>query len=195
MRVATSIAIFLGLLSGPGYAACNLDDIGARLSQGQMFYSFQQSKTIEALSRPLFSSGMIWMSPQHELVWQVRTPIKSTTVINIEGVREFNRNDVLQPQINDEVAGDLSSLFLNLLSGNFIALENTFDQSLSCEQDQWTLLLTPADSTFSNLLSSLSVSGEQYLEQVVYQEVRGDQTVIALVPSDEVPDFEIYLEN
>lgn len=182
--------------TAPGDDACGIDDISERLVQSNAYYEFGQTKSVAALSRPLNSRGVIWLSAKGELVWQLRSPIKSTTVMRASGVLEYNRRDELQPPIDNPVAADLSSVFLNILSGNFAGLAETFSHATHCSDGDWTIELTPIGEPFAGLLSSLSLSGRDTLLRIVYQESRGDVTEIQLTSSRRLDDsLEAYLED
>lgn len=199
MQISNRLAFFFTVFSTTAYSACNVEDIGAQLADSKPSFTFTQSKTIASLSRALNSSGVIWMSPADELVWQVQKPVRSTTVISVKGVKQFNRRDELQPSIDNPVAADLSTIFLNLLSGDFAALESSFTQSLSCDGDNWELSLKPRAGNLADLLSTLSVTGAGTLTGVSYRETRGDLTEIQLsISNDESAfgdNFRVYLDD
>ncbi len=192
----TGVASAAEVATTPDSDVCNIDSISQRLIDSDAYYEFVQTKTVAALSRPLNSSGVIWLSPNGELVWQLGTPIKSTTVITAIGAKEYNRRDELQPSMDNAVASDMSFVFLNVLGGNFIALAELFSQSVNCDEGQWTLDLIPIKEPFINLLTVLSVSGGASLQRVRYEEARGDNTEISLTPSSRPDDsLEAYLDD
>lgn len=201
MNKSSCVAVLLSLVCSTAHSAsdCNVEDIGARLASSKPSFTFTQSKTIASLSRALNSSGVIWMSAADELVWQVQKPVRSTTVISALGVKQFNRRDELQPSIDNPVAADLSTIFLNLLSGDFAALNSTFAQTLSCDGDRWALTLKPRTQNLAELLSSLAVTGAQNLESVSYREMRGDLTEIVLSVSEDESSsgekFRVFLDD
>lgn len=198
-RLLSRFAILFSLISASAYSACDIEDISAQLADSKPSYLFTQSKTIASLSRALNSSGVIWMSPTDELVWQVQKPVRSTTVISANGVKQFNRRDELQPSIDNPFAADLSTIFLSLLTGDFAALESSFAQSLSCDGDHWELTLEPRSGNLADLLSTLSVTGAENMESVSYRETRGDLTEIQLsVAQDDSSsgdNFRVYLDD
>ena len=159
-------------------AECTIEAIESRVASSDSLYSFEQSKTVQFLSQPLRSSGLIWVSPEANLVWQVLTPIKSTTLIGANGFMEFNRNDEPQPYIDIDVAQEISAIFLSLLSGNFAELDNLFEQNFHCEEENWQLTLNPGNSRIAEILNSLTLTGRESIIKIEYEESRGDQTQI-----------------
>jgi hypothetical protein len=159
---------------------CELADLGKLAADETLHYEFIQTKTVAALSRPLQSNGVLGLSENQELVWQTLRPLKSTLVIDAEGVQQFNRNDQLVSEITNPVANELAQVFLNVLSGNTEALATVFTQNLTCEDSNWQLELVPADEDVKNLLSSLTLNGAEYIEKISFREIRGDYTEIVL---------------
>ena len=196
MCLLTGVVGAAEVATTPDSGACSIDGISQRLIDSDAYYEFVQTKVVAALSRPLNSSGVIWLSPNGELVWQLARPIKSTTVITTIGAKEYNRRDELQPSMDNTVASDMSFIFLNVLRGNFSALADLFSQLVKCDEGQWTLDLIPIKEPFSDLLSSLSISGGASLQRVRYEEARGDITEIRLTPSSRPDDsLEAYLDD
>lgn len=186
-----------GMVSYSEASDCDINSIGQQLAPVQA-YEFNQSRTVAALSRPLRSQGVIWLSDNEQLVWQVQNPIKSTTVISADGVREYNRNDELQPVADAAIASDLSDIFLNLLSGNFSALNNAFNSTVDCSDEGWAVELFPQEQPFNELLSTLNMTGNEAIESISWQEVRGDTVEISLEASNTAIDDESiksYLED
>lgn len=160
--------------------SCELTDLVFLTADDAVHYDFTQSKTVAALSRPLLSSGVIGLSMHRELVWQTLKPLKSTLVINAEGLKQFDRNDVLVSELDLPVARALAQVFLGVLSGDTQMLETAFMQTLSCDGSAWELNLVPTDAEFAQMLTSLTVSGATTIEKLAFREARGDYTEILL---------------
>lgn len=190
-----SSLILLGCMPAVGFG-CELEDISYTVFHNSSYIDFVQTKQIEALSRPLTSTGKIWLSPNDELVWQTLVPLKSTLVISVNGLKQYNKNDVLQAEMNLPVALDLANIFLDILKSNYSSLEESFSSSLNCDNENWQLDLQPLDSQVSNFLTSISINGGDILEGISFQEVRGDITKIILSEPrfDSEMNFEVYLE-
>lgn len=170
--------VFTLLHASYAVADCEPETIGAQIAASDALYRFEQLKTVEYLSNPLRSSGLIWLAPGGELVWQVQAPVRSTTVISGDRITEFNRRDERQPGIDIALAHEISGLFLKLLAGDFAALEDSFDQSLDCSENRWQLRLTPVQSDMAALFDYLLLAGAESIERIEYGERRGDLTEI-----------------
>ena len=160
--------------------ACDQDKVNAILAQQSLNADFVQMKKIAALSRPLISKGQIWMSPEGQLIWQILKPLKSTMLIQDNSFKLFNKNDELQPDNRNALVKDISSLFLTLLSGDSEKLSSMFNQILKCDENSWHLELRPKEQKLSNLISLITLSGEESLTNISFQENRGDLTTIEL---------------
>ena len=162
-----------------------------------MLSNFTQSKHINGLSRPLISKGLIWMSPAGQLVWQTQMPIKSTLVITESGIKFFNKQDELLPDNNYPLANKISGLFLSILGGDVKKLEASFVQNLNCEKKRWQLDLEPKNKSLSGIIKVISLSGNDDIESIGFQEQRGDRTVIELVRQESTTrvKLERYLEH
>lgn len=189
--------VLLGSFTSSLAYSCELEDINYLAFQNSGYIDFVQTKKVAALSRPLISTGTIWLSSDSELVWQTLVPLKSTLLITTDGLKQYNKNDILQTEINAPVALDLATIFLNILQGDFASLQESFSVSLECEGEQWQLQLEPNNTQLNNIISSIEISGNEFLRSIDFQEQRGDVTELQLSEPRLEPamNFEIYLEN
>lgn len=161
-------------------------------------YEFAQRKTIAAISRPLSSSGLLALSEAGELLWQTRQPLKSTIVIDADGMRVFNRDDKLVNELSDPAIREIASVFLLVLEGDTEALSQSFSAALACASDgRWQLDLQPLTQQLRALLNTVTVRGGENVETISFTEARGDMTEIDLVPADDarLRELESYLGN
>lgn len=157
---------------------CELADLAFLAADDAVHYQFMQSKTVAALSRPLLSSGVLALSANQALVWQTLKPLKSTLVINSEGLQQFDRNDVLVSEFDLPAAQALAQVLLGVLSGDTQTLEAAFTQTLSCDGDAWQLQLVPADAELAQVITGITLSGTATAEKLTFNEARGDHTEI-----------------
>jgi hypothetical protein len=164
----------------PGSSACELKADAFLAKVAMLHFEFIQTNTIAALSLPLVSSGVLGLSAQQELVWQTLLPLRSTLVIGVDGLRQFNRSDQLVDAVDNPMVAELAQVFLSMLSGNTTALDETFTQTLTCEDANWHLGLVPKDDELANMLESLSMDGAERIEKISFRETRGDATEILI---------------
>ncbi len=194
MQIIKYLFVVICCLFG-SIAACDQEKINAILAQQSLYADFLQKKSIAALSRPLISKGQIWMNSKGTLIWHILTPLKSTMVIQDKGFKLYNKNDELQPNNRNTLVNDISSLFLTLLSGDSVKVSSMFNQTLKCDNNSWNLELRPKAKKFINLTSLITLSGEESLTTISFQENRGDKTTIELShrQTDNHDELEKYL--
>lgn len=170
--------------------ACSIEAINKFMLPQNSTASFEQIKQIKALSRPLKSSGELWLSSTQQLVWQMQKPIKSTLVLDGTEVTQFDKNDKKLQTPNNAIIGKISQVFLNLIKGDFNQLETNFETNLECQGEHWKLSLHPKEKMFANLFSRLSIEGETHLSQIVIEEKRGDLTTLQLSQPENKQTFD-----
>jgi hypothetical protein len=158
--------------------ACEMNELVFLAKDDTLHYEFIQTKNIAALSQPLVSNGVLGLSSRQELVWQTLKPLKSTLVIGVDGLKQFNRNDKLVNDVDNPIAAELAQVFLSMLSGNTEALDEVFTQTLTCENTNWHLSLVPKEEDLQNMLDSLTMNGAERIEKISFRETRGDYTEI-----------------
>lgn len=179
MPKALILLVFVCLFSGVSIA-CDVEKISSLITNERINAKFEQIKEIEVLSKPLRSYGFMWMSETNNLVWQVNKPIKSTMVINAQGMSQYDRYDKKLAKQKMMSMEGVSSIFLNLAKGDLKELEKEFDMNWDCQSEEWQVTLKPKENKIADFLSTLSISGSNRIEKLSYTEVRGDITHITL---------------
>jgi hypothetical protein len=175
-----SAALLLTGIAPLKLLACEMPELGFLTNDETLHYEFTQTKTVAVLANALVSNGILGLSANKELVWQTLRPLKSTLVIDADGLSQFNRNDQLVNDIANPIATELAQVFLSVLSGNTAALESAFTQTLTCEGSNWQLRLVPTDNDLKHMLESLTLNGAEHIDKISFRETRGDYTVIEL---------------
>ena len=112
---------------------------------------FTQQRYLKNLNMPLTSSGKFILIPNKALLWQVESPFAVTMRITQNGIEQLNSNE--QWIRADRSAGGEEAqlrLFLGLLGGQTVALENQFNLNLEGEAEQWQLLLEPKTNFYTD---------------------------------------------
>ena len=187
MRSIISILIVLLSTFTSSTEKCSEEQVKRinNLTNSSLNATFNQIKEIKSISLPLRTSGKIWLSDSNQLVWQVIKPIKSTIVITEDGLSQFNRKDIKQDNAPNLIGNDLSKVFLNVASGDFKSLKNNFNMDLTCKEGSWVFKLTPRNEPLINVLTSIDIFGEQFINGFSYIEKRGDTTSIKLIPESQ----------
>ncbi len=185
MRTSILILIVSSFLfNNQSLAACSLNTITDKLSQFTLNASFVQYKEIPALPQPLKSSGVIWMSEQSELVWQVNKPIKSTMLISQGELTQFNRKDKRLDSSKMTAPSGLATLLFSIANGDIDKMSEQFNLKLTCRESAWEILLVPKDEQLSQFLKELKLIGSTQLHAFSYLEQRGDKTRVELTHLD-----------
>ena len=57
-------------------------------------------------------------------------------------------------------------------------LQQQFDMAFDVKDQQWTLLLTPKQAPLNSVFKSITLTGQQDIDALTLQEIRGDKTEI-----------------
>lgn len=164
---------------------CDLVQLQQKLKVSELNANFVQTKQIKALRRPLKSKGLLYYTEEKGLVWQVTAPIKGTTLLTSNSLLQFDSKDRLLEQQQGQataISNELSSIFLNLMTADFVALEPHFTIVADCSvtPERWKISLLPKNGPLADFFKEIKLSGGQSIEKVEMTELRGDLTSIEL---------------
>jgi len=186
-RLALALAIVLGATSGTAQALGEqktaLSDISAQIVRGDMLCNdFEQEKHLQALARPLLSSGKLVFVAGQGVLWQVQTPYPARILVRRDELIRWDEDGNAHKSSYGKapIFRALSSIFLAMFRGNFEGLQDTFDLSATQAEGIWRLTLTPKDEILAAVISNVRVAGGPYVEEISIFEPRGDQTSIRL---------------
>ncbi|WP_223669734.1 outer membrane lipoprotein carrier protein LolA [Kangiella shandongensis] len=185
LLLAALVALISPQISSATDEGCELNAIATKLQSQPELSRFEQEKSIKVLSKPLYSSGYLLLSQDSGLVWQTLEPIKSTTVITDTEFKQYNKSDQLisLPDNGNQPASQLiSSTFLAILSGSFTELDKNFTVATRCDDSQWTISLTPTNSTIDNVMHHITVTGSQRIQRIAFTEANDDVTQLSFTP-------------
>ena len=181
-----SLIIALPVMAQP-VAECSLDSIASKLKDQAPLNQFVQTKQVAILTKPLISKGYLLLTHNSQVVWQTQSPIKSTLLIGQQNLQQFNKHDqpVQSPaNSNQQMSQLISSTFLAILAGDFEQLDQHFSTALDCRDGLWQIALTTNSPSMKPLISSISVSGQQHIDELSFTEANGDSTHLVLTPLD-----------
>lgn len=186
----TTTALLL-LLFSPLLQAKSLQEIQALLaSQSIVRGDFEQRRTMEMFSQPLTSSGHFIIHKESGLLWQQTAPFPVNLILTDEKLSQKIGNQPAQVMTEKEnpMAFYFSHIFLSLFDGNAQQLDQQFTSEFSEKNNDWTLMLTPNKAPLNSVFSRISISGEQYVDQIELTELRGDKTTILFSKQTEQPE-------
>lgn len=182
---------FLILLFSPVSQAKSLQEIQRLLaSQSVVRGNFEQLRTMEMFSQPLASSGHFILHKKSGLLWQQTSPFSVNLILTNEKLSQQIGNQPAQIMTENEnpMAFYFSHIFLSLFDGNTERLNQQFTSEFSEGQNTWTIELSPHQAPLNNVFSRITISGEQYVDQIELTEVRGDKTTIIFSQQTEQPE-------
>jgi hypothetical protein len=186
-RLALVMAIVLCTAAGDAQAAgepeTTLADISAQIVRGDILCSdFEQEKHLQALARPLLSSGKLIFVAGQGVLWQVLTPYPARLLVKSDELVRWDADGNVQKSGYGKtpIFRALSSVFLAMFRGDFEVLRDTFELSVTQAAGTWHLTLVTKDETLVAAVSEVWVAGGHHVEEITIVESRGDQILIRL---------------
>lgn len=181
------LALFLWVTLVPTVAlsateADVLDKVGKKIAQHTVIRAeFIQTKKMQALTRPLITTGQLTYSRRHGLLWQIFQPFHVSYVLGEDKIIEIDVNGLRKEKVLREVPGlaQIGKVFRAMLGADAPTLHSYFDVSAQGDADKWQLILKPRQQQVSKSLSLIELSGSQFVETIVMNEAHGDTTTIA----------------
>jgi hypothetical protein len=185
-RSCVIFALFLWVALVPEFAlgaveADVLDQVGKKIEQYPVIRAeFTQTKLMQALKRPLITTGQLTYSRSHGLLWQIFQPFHVSYVLGEEKVVEIDANGLRKERGVRDLPGlaQIGKVFRAMLSADASALHTYFDVTAQGDSDKWQLILKPRQQQISKSLSLIELSGSQFVETILMNEARGDTTTI-----------------
>jgi outer membrane lipoprotein-sorting protein len=163
-----------------------LDKISEKIAQYPVIRAeFTQTKQMQALKRPLITTGRFTYAQSDGVLWQIVQPYHISYVLGEDKIVEIDASGVRKEKDLREVAGlaQVGRVFRAILGANASALHSYFDvtAAVNSEQgdaDKWLLMLKPRQQQISKSLSLITLSGKQFVETIVIAEASGDTTTL-----------------
>jgi len=154
-----------------------LDKIGHKIEQHAVIRAeFTQTKQMQALKRPLITTGKMTYSRSHGILWQILQPYKISYVLGEDKIIEINDNELRKERSFRDVPGlaQVGRVFRAILGANASALHTYFDITAQGDAERWKLALIPRQPQLLKSLSLIELSGGQFIETIVITEASGD---------------------
>ena len=163
-----------------------LDQISEKISQYPVIRAeFIQTKQMQALKRPLITTGQFTYAQNDGVLWQIIQPYHISYVLGEDKIVEIDANGLRKERGLREVAGlaQVGRVFRAVLGANASALHSYFDITVPVNSEQsdagkWQLILKPKQQQISKSLSMITLSGSQFVETIVITEASGDRTTL-----------------
>jgi outer membrane lipoprotein-sorting protein len=146
--------------------------------------AFTETKYLSIATQPVESSGELsFVAPDH-LEKNTLKPKPEHLVVDGDmlTVDRNNHKYTLALARYPELGAFIESIRATL-TGNRLALEQTYQVALTGSGDDWTLTLTPRDSQMRKTVSSITLEGTRdLLRSVAIQQAGGDHSLMQLRP-------------
>lgn len=159
----------------------DLSSLQNQLSQHDIVRGdFTQLRHIAMFEQPLSSQGHFTLSKQQGLLWQQTTPFAVNLVLTKDKLRQTFAEQ--KPQVitatENPMAFYFSHVFLAVFHGDTHALQEQFALQFEHKSDHWQLILTPKQAPLNAVFATIRLTGQQNIDKLTLQEIRGDKTEI-----------------
>ncbi|TDX32828.1 outer membrane lipoprotein carrier protein LolA [Modicisalibacter xianhensis] len=168
--IRTLLLLLIGLPTSA--LAFTLDDLQARLNQTDALAGrFEQQRHLADLDTQLTSRGHFRYQRDERIVWVLESPIEDRLEFTPDSAA--NIDDTLGG--NQRGRDQVAALLLDLLGGDWQALQTHFRIELSGDAGDWQVDLTPLSDALRARLSEIRVEGSQYLDDLTLHAANGDR--------------------
>ncbi|WP_148253028.1 LolA family protein [Aidingimonas lacisalsi] len=142
--------------------AFDLDDLQDRLHDiPGLAGQFEQQRYLADLDTRLDSQGRFRYVRDERIVWSIESPVEDRLEFTPDSVSNLADQDN-----NDTRENQVASLFLQLLEGDWQALDAHFDLDLNGNANQWRVTLTPDSDALRGRIVSIELKGAEFLERL-----------------------------
>ncbi|MDP2832975.1 MAG: outer membrane lipoprotein carrier protein LolA [Pseudomonadota bacterium] len=164
----------------PAQAAPALSQLTARLDQSGVIHAdFVQTKTLQALKRPLRTSGQLVFARGQGVLWRIEKPYQASYALNADSVTEIGSDGARRVRAAREVPAlaQVGRVFQALFQGDIKGLEEHFEVTTSGDAERWRVDLAPKPA-LARFLKGISARGGRFLDLIEVDEAQGDRTRI-----------------
>lgn len=181
----------LMLLAMPTWAqVSDLTSLQQQLSKHDVVRGdFTQLRHLEMFSQPLTSTGQFTLSKNHGLLWQQQAPFAVNLVLTQDKLKQTfadQESKTISAQENP-MAFYFSHVFLSVFHGDTTTLKAQFTLNFSQQDDTWQLALTPKNAPLNAVFKTITLSGQENIDRLVLEELRGDNTEILFTHQTSLP--------
>ncbi|MBD0785241.1 outer membrane lipoprotein carrier protein LolA [Vibrio sp. Y2-5] len=189
--ITKSVALSLLATASAFAQVTDLASLQTQLQQHSIVRGdFTQSRTLAMFEQPLVSKGSFLLEKQHGLLWLQNTPFPVNLVLTQDKLRQTFANQPAQV-INakdNPMAFYFSKIFLSVFHGDTQQLKSQFDLQFAPQNEHWQLVMIPKEAPLNAVFKSIVLQGNQDIDSLVLQEVRGDKTEITFTNQTHQPE-------
>lgn len=140
---------------------------------------FKQQKKLASLNKTFVSNGTVLFSKQNGVLWQIQSPVQASLIVTPKKLVQKTQRTLSQIEIEQSPYGSVATMFLQLMSGNDVALAKNFNiVSASYSPTQWNVTLSPKSSLFKKLFIRVEAQGQRFVDRIVITEKANNATTI-----------------
>ncbi|HNI82955.1 MAG TPA: outer membrane lipoprotein carrier protein LolA [Rhodocyclaceae bacterium] len=177
---ALCLGLWLAVTSLAGDAAPNLAQLATKLDKAGVIHAgFAQTKILQALKRPIRTSGRMVFARGQGVLWQIDKPYQASYALSAEHVVEIGPDGSRKVRAAREVPAlaHIGRVFEALFQGDAAALEQYFQVTVGGSPERWRVDLAPKPELV-RFLKGISAQGGQFLDSIEVHEAQGDVTRI-----------------
>ena len=158
------IRIFVVLLASSLFSqpAATLEGVCSSLaSRPNTTGDFIQTKTLQTNGRKLKSNGKYIICPEG-ILWRIEKPVPSSLILTKTAMVQISANGKksVMSGTDNQIFANISDTLSSVFSGDAAALKKNFNCDFKMKNNtEWSLTLTPKDSTIASVMKTLELSG------------------------------------
>ena len=143
--------------------------------------NFEQIKTINDSNRKFISTGKFIFSKENGLYWHNQKPFSSIIVFTKNGLLKIEDGTKKIISADDKpFFQEFSQIFQSIFSGNPEKLKDNFDIFFTQDNKGWVLGLKSNNEIIKNIITEITIKGNQYIKEIELKEQFGDITLIKM---------------
>jgi hypothetical protein len=148
-------------------------------SHPQVRAQFLQQRENPALAHAQESRGQLLFVLGHGMLWQTREPFQESLALGGGRVARIDAQGQLQV-VRGGGAGinQVTQMLQSLLAGDSEQALRQFDIQASGKPSDWTLHFSPTQARAAKVLTSITLQGGRYLDEIDVRMASGEQTRI-----------------
>lgn len=163
--------------------AFDLDDLHRQLAATPSLTGrFEQQRQLADLDSSLTSRGKFRFERGERVVWQLESPVEERIELTPEAI--VNGSGDAAPPGGEQVA----QLFLQLLEGDWQALESRFELALDGDRGAWQVALTPKEPALRERIENITLDGGRYIDHLDMHTPTGDRLEVRLFDQQPLAD-------
>jgi hypothetical protein len=181
VKAQNAFCLAAALLPAPLPAQGALDALTAHLRDAALVHlDFTQTRHLQALSRPLKSSGSMVLARDKGVIWAIARPVAITYVIGPKGLLVVNPDGSQERKGAREtpMVAQMGRIFQAVAQGDWQPLESLFSVTGEGRPERWSVTLLPKPQA-APFLKRIRLDGGAFVERIRIDEAGGDRQELA----------------